>query len=120
MARILVVDDSITDRRLIAGALEKHTVIEATNGDEAIAKVGQTKPDLIIMDVVMPGKNGFQTVREIRRIPGASELPIIMLTTKNQPTDKEWSLRQGATEYLTKPFRDDDLQKIVDHYLRSP
>jgi len=117
MAKILVVDDSAVDRRLVASALEGHTVLEAANGDEALGKARQIKPSLIIMDVVMPGKNGFQVCRELRKIPETEHTPIIMLTTKSQPTDKEWGMRQGATEYLTKPFTDGELVEVVRRYV---
>jgi twitching motility two-component system response regulator PilH len=117
MVKILVVDDSTTDRKLIVGALEGYTVLEATNGDEAIDRVRQSRPNLIILDVVMPGKSGFQTCRELRKMPEAAQTPIVMLTTKHQPTDQEWGLRQGANAYLTKPFTDEDLLQTVRRYL---
>ena len=117
MASILVVDDSVTDRRLIANALVEHTVVEAASGDEGVEKAQRFKPDLIIMDVVMPGKNGFQACREIRKQPATKDIPIIMLTTKDQPTDKEWALRQGASEYLTKPFTDEALTRLVAQHI---
>lgn len=117
MAKILVVDDSATDRRVIASALEGYTVLEAANGDEAIERVRQDKPHLIILDVVMPGKNGFQVCRELRKMPEVKDVPIVMLTTKKQPTDRDWGLKQGATEYLTKPFTDEELLKVVGAYV---
>lgn len=117
MATILVVDDSTTDRELVASALEGHTVIEAMSGEEGIGKVREFHPDLVIMDVVMPGKNGFQTCRELRKTPEGATIPIIMLTSKNQRTDREWGMRQGASDYLTKPFADEDLVGMVSRYL---
>jgi twitching motility two-component system response regulator PilH len=117
MAKILVVDDSRTDRRLIADALVGHTVIEASDGDEGIEKARTHCPNLIILDVVMPKKNGFQACRELRRMAETATTPIIVLTTKDQPTDRDWAMRQGASEYLTKPFSDEDLMAIVRSYL---
>ena len=117
MASILVVDDSVTDRRLIVSALAGHTVVEAASGDEGVERAARFKPDLIIMDVVMPGKNGFQACREIRKHPDTKDIPIIVLTTKDQPTDREWALRQGATEYLTKPFTDEALAELVSQHV---
>jgi twitching motility two-component system response regulator PilH len=113
MARILVCDDSSTDRKLVAAALEEHTIIEAASGEEAIEIAKQLRPDLVILDVIMPGKNGFQTCRELRRMSETSSVPIIILTTKHQPTDKDWAMRQGATGYIVKPFSDADLLAAV-------
>ncbi len=117
MARILVIDDSNTDRALMKGILEGHEVLEATNGDEGFAMAVEHSPELVFLDVVMPGRNGFQICRDLRREPSMADVPIIMLTSKNQQTDKEWGMRQGATEYLTKPYEDDDVLNIVKQYL---
>jgi twitching motility two-component system response regulator PilH len=117
MSKILVVDDSSTDRRLVASALSEHTVYEARNGDEGIAMARDKQPDLIIMDVVMPGKNGYQACRELKKLDETKNIPVIMYTSKSLPTDIEWGKRQGADEYLTKPFGDAELLDIVSRYL---
>jgi len=117
MAKILVIDDSTTDRALMKGVLEGHEVLEAENGDEGFAMAVEHHPKLVFLDVVMPGRNGFQICRDLRREDSMAEVPIIMLTSKNQQTDKEWGMRQGATEYLTKPYTDDEVLSIVKQYL---
>ena len=111
MARILVVDDSPTDVAHIKGILSRagHEVDEAVTGDEAIKKVRETKPDAIIMDVVMPGVNGFQATRTLSRDPETKHIPIVVVSSKNQETDRLWALRQGAREYLIKPVKEGDL-----------
>ena len=117
MAKILLVDDSITERTVVATALRGHDILEASNGDEGISMATKHIPDLILLDVVMPGKSGFQTCRELRRSPETESIPVIMLTSKDQDTDKQWGLRQGASEYLTKPFKNEELLKVVSQFL---
>lgn len=104
--RILIVDDSPTERFFLADLLGKngYEVNMAENGNEAIDKARQLKPDLILMDVVMPGLNGFQATRAISRDDELKHIPVILCTTKNQETDKIWGMRQGAIEYMTKPI----------------
>jgi twitching motility two-component system response regulator PilH len=104
--KILVVDDSATETMLITTPLraEGYDVITAKNGDEALLRLAADRPDLIVLDVVMPGKNGFQLCRQIRNDARYSTLPVILLTSKNQESDKFWGMKQGATAYMTKPF----------------
>ena len=103
--KVLVVDDSPTDLHLLNGYLENNgiTTLTAASGEEAIQKATNEKPDLILMDVVMPGMNGFQATRELSRNPETKGIPVIMVSSKNQETDKIWAMRQGAKEYVTKP-----------------
>jgi twitching motility two-component system response regulator PilH len=113
--KILVVDDSKTELHHLSDLLGKSgfSVRTAENGDEAMKRLGEDKPDLILMDVVMPGQNGFQLTRAITRDPRFSSVPVIMCTSKNQETDKVWGLRQGAKDYVTKPVNGAELlQKI--------
>ena len=102
MATILIVEDSQTERQVLRKMLEKggHLVIAATDGVEGIAMARQNNPDLILMDVVMPGQNGFQTTRQLSRDPATQHIPIIIVTTKDQETDKVWAKRQGASDYF--------------------
>ena len=111
MARILIVDDSPTEIHVLKTMLEKagHQTLIAGNAEEGIAKVKSEKPDLILMDVVMPGTNGFQATREITKDPETAHIPVIIVTTKDQETDKVWGLRQGAKDYLVKPVQEADL-----------
>ena len=109
--RILVVDDSKTELHHLSDVLSKHgyQVRTAENGDEAMRRLAEEKPDLILMDVVMPGQNGFQLTRNITRDPRFAGVPVIMCTSKNQETDKVWGMRQGARDYIVKPVNGDDL-----------
>ena len=102
---ILVVDDSKTELHHLSDLLGKRgfTVRTAENGEEAMRRLAEEKPDLILMDVVMPGQNGFQLTRAITRDPNYADVPIIMCTSKNQETDRVWGMRQGARDYITKP-----------------
>ncbi len=114
--RILVVDDSATERHMLRDLLTKagYEVIASENGEDAILKARQVKPDLILMDVVMPGLNGFQATRAISRDPETKAIPVIMCTSKSQETDKIWGLRQGARDYVVKPVdREALLAKIA-------
>ena len=116
MAKILVVDDSPIDRQLVVDALKDHTVQEATDGEEAIEKAKSFKPDIVILDVVMPKKNGFEVAREIRRDEATSGTAIVLLTSKDQESDKMWGAKQGANHYLVKPFTDAELLKVISPY----
>ena len=103
--KILLVDDSKTELHHISGLLTRkgYSVRTAENGEEAMSRLAEDKPDLILMDVVMPGQNGFQLTRAISRDPRYTDIPIIMCTSKNQETDRVWGMRQGARDYITKP-----------------
>jgi twitching motility two-component system response regulator PilH len=103
--KILIVDDSPTERYYLTSILERNgfTVATAENGDDAMAKIKADRPELILMDVVMPGANGFQVTRAIAKDPELADVPIIICSTKNQETDRIWGLRQGARDYLVKP-----------------
>ena len=102
---ILLVDDSRTELHVLTDLLVRQgfRVRTAENGDEALRRIAEEKPDLILMDVVMPGQNGFQLTRAINRTPEYSEIPIIMCTSKSLETDRVWGMRQGAKDYITKP-----------------
>jgi twitching motility two-component system response regulator PilH len=103
--KILIVDDSPTERYYLTAILERNgfVVTTAENGDDAMAKIKADRPELILMDVVMPGANGFQVTRAIAKDPELADVPIIICSTKNQETDRIWGLRQGARDYLVKP-----------------
>jgi twitching motility two-component system response regulator PilH len=109
--KVLVVDDSKTELMHLTGLLQKNgfSVKTAENAEDAFRKLAEEKPDLILMDVVMPGQNGFQLTRAITRDPLYADVPIIMCTSKNQETDRVWGLRQGAKDYLTKPVEVSEL-----------
>lgn len=109
--KILVVDDSATDRFYLTEILEKagFSVIAAENGEECLVKVETDTPDLVVMDVIMPGLNGFQTTRALSKNPKTAHIPVIMCTGKEQATDRLWALRQGAKDCVIKPVEADDL-----------
>lgn len=109
--RILVVDDSPTERHFMVELLTKngYQVVTAESGEEGIAKAKAEKPDLVIMDVVMPGLNGYQATRTLTRDDDTKNIPVFVCTTKSQETDKIWGLRQGAQDYLVKPVNPEEL-----------
>lgn len=104
--KILIVDDSPTERQVLTEILTRqgYQVVTASDGGEGIAKSQSEAPDPILMDVVMPGVNGYQATRTIMRNDSTRNIPVIICTTKGQETDKIWGLRQGASAYLTKPI----------------
>lgn len=120
MAKILVVDDSPTmltgTSRILLSA--GHEVIQADSGTAAIEKATNESPDIILMDVVLPDINGFQATRKITTTPATQHIPVIMLTTKDQETDKVWAERQGASGYVVKPPKPaellDKIHKLID------
>lgn len=118
-ARILIADDSETDLQFIKGALQgtKHSFIYAKDGEEAEAVARKEKPDLIILDVIMPKKNGFQVCRDLKKDDYFKQIPIILLTSKSQESDKFWGIKQGADEYITKPFEPQTLVSAVKKFL---
>ena len=113
--KVLLVDDSKTELHYLSEILLKrgYVVRTAENGEEAMQRLAEEKPDLILMDVVMPGQNGFQLTRSITRDPRFADVPVIMCTSKNQETDKVWGLRQGATDYVVKPVKADELMAKI-------
>jgi len=108
---ILVIDDSPTERHVLVDLLTRngYQVITAENGEEGIEKAKSELPDLILMDVVMPGLNGYQATRTLTRDEKTKHIPVIVCTSKNQETDKIWGLRQGAHDYMSKPINGEEL-----------
>jgi len=108
---ILVVDDSPTDRAFLSDLLSKNgfKVATAENAEDCMAKVKQSPPDLVLMDVVMPGQNGFQATRALTKDEATKHIPVIICTSKGQETDKVWGMRQGARDWVTKPVNQADL-----------
>ena len=113
--KILLVDDSKTELHHLSDVLGKRgfKVRTAENADDAMRRLSEDTPDLILMDVVMPGQNGFQLTRNITRDPRWSAVPVIMCTSKNQETDKVWGMRQGARDYIVKPVNTDELMTKI-------
>ena len=121
MARILIVDDSPSQLMGIRRIVEKlgHDALTAEDGAAGVEAAKREIPDLILMDVVMPNLNGFQATRSITREPTTKHIPVILVTTKDQDTDRMWGLRQGARAYLTKPFAEADLTDVIGRLLGS-
>jgi twitching motility two-component system response regulator PilH len=112
---VMVVDDSPTEVHLLREMLTKNgfTVSVASSGEEAITRAVSEKPDLILMDVVMPGMSGFEATRAITKSPDSANIPVIICTTKGQETDKAWGLRQGAKDYIVKPVTEKLLMEKI-------
>jgi twitching motility two-component system response regulator PilH len=119
MASILVVDDSPTEIHVFKTMLEKHghSVSTAQSGEEGVERAKEVKPDLILMDVVMPGLNGFQATRQLGNDAATAHIPVIVVTTKDQETDKVWAMRQGAKDYIVKPAKEQDLIERISSIL---
>ena len=121
MARILIVDDSPTQLIGIQRIVEKlgHQTLTAEDGAAGVALAKAELPDLILMDVVMPNLNGFQATRTLSRDGSTRDIPVVLVTTKDQDTDRMWGMRQGARAYLTKPFAEADLTDVIGRLLGS-
>jgi len=121
MAKILIADDSATAAAVLRKALAPlgHTILVATDGAEAEQTIKDERPDLLILDIIMPRMNGFQLCRSIRSDPDLKDLPIIVVTSMDRESDRYWGLKQGADEYLVKPVDPSLLMDKVRHYLES-
>ena len=121
MANILIIDDSPTDVRVFTTLLERagHRVDAVNNAEDGIERVRVTQPDLVIMDVIMPGMNGFQATRTLTRDPATAGVPIVIITTKSMETDRVWGMRQGAKAFITKPVNEKDLLACINDLLPS-
>ena len=121
MAHILIIDDSPTDVRVFTTLLEKngHRVSSAGSAEDGIAAAKREHPDLVLMDVIMPGMNGFQATRTLSKDPDTSSIPVVIVTTKTMETDRMWGLRQGARDFLTKPVNEKDLLAHISKHLPS-
>ena len=119
MARILIVDDSPSQLMGIRRIVEKlgHEALTAEDGAAGVEAAKRELPDLILMDVVMPNLNGFQATRSITREPSTKHIPIVLVTTKDQDTDRVWGMRQGAKAYITKPFSETELADMIQQML---
>ena len=116
MARILIVDDSPSQLLGIQRIVEKlgHQILTATDGAAGVETAKAELPDLVLMDVVMPNLNGFQATRTLARDATTKHIPVILVTTKDQDTDRMWGMRQGAKAYITKPFSEDELSEVLE------
>ena len=121
MAKILIVDDSPSQLLGIQRIVEKlgHESITAEDGAAGVEVAKRELPDMVLMDVVMPNLNGFQATRTLSREATTKHIPVILVTTKDQDTDRMWGLRQGAKAYLTKPFSEDELAEVIERIFNT-
>jgi len=121
MAKVLVIDDSPTEVHVLQTLLERngYEVVVANSGEEGIVVAKEALPDVILMDVVMPGMNGFQATRQLSKQPETEKTPVIIVTTKDQETDKVWAKRQGAADYIVKPVQEKALLESLNRVLAN-
>ncbi|HSL21001.1 MAG TPA: response regulator [Vicinamibacterales bacterium] len=117
--KVLVVDDSPTDLQLMSALLKKqgYEVVTAVDGEEALDKAASTLPPLVVLDIILPKKNGFQVCRQLKTTAETSNIKVILISSKNQDSDRFWGMKQGADEYIGKPYRDDELLAAVARQL---
>ncbi|WP_107669047.1 response regulator transcription factor [Cyanothece sp. BG0011] len=115
MSKVLVIEDTVSEMELISNYLRDsgYTVIATTDAKDALGKINQHKPNVIITDLVMPGMNGLELCRSIRKNPDTQNLPIVVCTSKNQDLDRMWAMKQGADVYVTKPFSKEQLVRAI-------
>lgn len=121
MARILLIEDSPTDTAVLTQLLQRngHQVVAAANAEDGIEACKRERPDLVMMDVVLPGMNGFQATRALGRDDATRSIPVLIVSTKGMETDKAWGMRQGARDYIVKPPREDELMARINALLGS-
>lgn len=121
MARILIVEDSPTQLESIKRIVEGmgHLALSVDNGDQAFDMAHAMQPDMVLMDILLPGANGFQATRKLTRSSETAHIPVVILSTKGEESDKVWGLRQGAKAYLTKPVSDKELRRVIEMYLEQ-
>ena len=120
-SKILIVEDSPTYLRKIADSLQSsgYEIITAIDGEEALEKAVQENPNLIVLDVILPKKNGFQVCRQLKTSPATQDIKILMMTSKSQDSDRFWGLKQGADDYMTKPYEDEELLSNIANLLQT-
>lgn len=119
MAKILIIDDSPADIRFMTEALKPtgHTVISISDSAQAEATVEAEQPDLALLDVVMPNRNGYETLRALKRVPAAANMKVIFVSSKGSDTDVKWGMRQGAVDYLIKPYTPEQVVALLNRHL---
>lgn len=112
---ILVVEDSETHRQLAETVCRNngYRTVAAVDGEQAIQIAAEKQPDLILLDVILPGQNGYQVCRQLKKAPETADIKVIMVTSKSQPSDKFWGMKQGADEYISKPYDESDLAAAI-------
>lgn len=121
MSKVLLVEDSVAQQKAIADLLERKglEVTVANDGEEAIAKIQEQSPDLVVLDIVMPKMNGYEVCRQIKSTPTTEKIPVVMCSAKSEEFDRYWGMKQGADAYIAKPFRPTELlgtvKKLLPH-----
>jgi two-component system, chemotaxis family, response regulator PixH len=115
MATVLIVEDTMTEAEIITSALRGagFETVRATSSEDAKVKLSQNRPDLILLDVVLPGESGFELCRELKEHPETKSIPVVMCSTKSSEMDKFWGMKQGAASYLTKPIVPEELVRTI-------
>ena len=113
-----MVDDSPTELKAMSAALQGkgYNMVTAADGDEALQMAGKLQPDVILLDIVLPKKNGYQVCRQLKSAPETKNIKVVLVSSKNQTADRFWGLKQGADEYLVKPFKPEELAPLVGRY----
>ncbi len=121
MSTVLIVEDSLVERKALSISLSKggFEVITAKSGEEAKEKISISPPDVIILDVMLPGSSGFEICRQFKADPETNKIPVVFCSSKGTELDKFWGLKQGASAYLTKPFMSDELLRIINELIKS-
>ena len=119
MARILLIEDSPTESAVMTQLLERngHQVMTSGSAEDGIEACRRERPDLVLMDIILPGMNGFQATRALSRDAETKTIPVLIVSTKGMDTDKAWGLRQGAKDYIVKPPREDELISRINELL---
>jgi CheY-like chemotaxis protein len=121
MATVLVVEDTMTEREIFTSCLQRGglNVVTASSSEEAIEKISSHKPDAIVMDVVLPGRSGFELCRELKADEATSKIPIVICSTKNTDMDKFWGMKQGADAYIPKPVDQEELLRTIQQLIKT-
>lgn len=119
MSTILIVDDVRTDREVLGRMVEAtgNQVVFASNGEEALIQARTLRPALVLMDVVMPGLDGFGACRRLKKEPETAHIPVVLITFKSSETDQFWGRKQGADEYLIKPYNQDQIKQVIKRFV---
>jgi twitching motility two-component system response regulator PilH len=120
MAKVMVVDDAVSELKLMESILKGagHQVLSFVDGDELEDKCTKERPDLVLLDIVMPKRNGYEILRSLKRDERTKATPVVLVSSKNQESDRVWGKRQGADDYLPKPFTSDQLLNMVGRFVR--
>ncbi|MDJ0680592.1 MAG: response regulator [Xenococcaceae cyanobacterium MO_167.B52] len=121
MSTVLIVEDSLVERKALTMSLNRggFEVLTAKSGEEAKEKISTCQPDVIILDVMLPGSSGFEICRQFKADPETNKIPVVFCSSKGTELDKFWGLKQGASAYLTKPFISDELIQVINDLIKS-